>query len=99
MSASTSFSAIEKMLKQCAPGYTIRLATHSRVIHFGDKMFRTLPKFDSIENGFVRKLARSLDIEACAALHLVGVVKPPSPSASIAPVSAPSPAKTFKKKK
>lgn len=75
MSASTPFSQIEKVLKECAPGYTIRLATHSRVIHFKGKLFRTLPKHDPVENGYVRKLFRALGITACAAKHLPGVIK------------------------
>jgi hypothetical protein len=78
MSASTAFSQVEKMLKECAPGYTIRLATHSRVIHFDGKVYRTFPKFDPVENGHIRKLVRSLGIKAaCAAKHLPGVIKAP----------------------
>lgn len=75
MSASTPFSQIERVLKECAPGYTIRLATHSRVIHFKGKLFRTLPKHDPVENGYVRKLFRTLGITSCAAKLLPGVIK------------------------
>jgi hypothetical protein len=75
MSASTDLSKVEKMLKECAPGYEIRLATHSRVIHFGGKVYRTFPKFDPVENGHIRKLVRFLGINtACAAKHLPGVI-------------------------
>jgi hypothetical protein len=75
MSASTPFFAVEKMLKQCAPGYEIRLATHSRVIHFAGKLYRTFPKFDTVENGHIRKLVRALEISvSCAAKHLPGVI-------------------------
>jgi hypothetical protein len=74
MSASTPFPKVEKMLKECAPGYVIRLATHSRVIHFGGKVYRTFPKFDPVENGHIRKLVRFLGINPCAAKHLPGVV-------------------------
>ena len=71
MSASTPLSKVEKMLKECAPGYTIRLANHSRVIHFGGKVYRTFPKADPVENGHIRKLVRFLGIDtACAAEHL-----------------------------
>lgn len=76
MSASTAFSQVEKMLKACAPGSTIRLATHSRVIHFGNKVYRTFPKHDPVENGHIRKLVRFLEIKtACAAKYLPGVLK------------------------
>ena len=63
------------MLKQCAPGHVIRLANHSRVIHFAGKLYRTFPKFDIVENGHIRKLVRALEIDAsCAAKHLPGVI-------------------------
>jgi hypothetical protein len=76
MSASTALSQVKKMLKECAPGYTIRLATHSRVIHFKNKVFRTFPKHDPVENGHIRKLVRFLEIKpACAVKHLPGVFK------------------------
>jgi len=76
MAASTAFSQVEKMLKECAPGSTIRLATHSRVIHFGNKVYRKFPKFDPVENGHIRKLVRFLEIKtACAAKYLPGVIK------------------------
>jgi hypothetical protein len=54
------------MLKKCANGYTIRLATHSRVISHNGKLFRTFPKFDKIELGHIRKLVRYLGIMECA---------------------------------
>jgi hypothetical protein len=76
MSASTAFSQVEKMLKECAPGSVIRLATHSRVIHFGNKVYRNFPKHDPVENGHIRKLIRFLEIKhACASKHLPGVIK------------------------
>ena len=75
MSASSAFSKVEKMLEKCAPGSTIRLANHSRVIHFGGKVYRTFPKADPVENGHIRKLARFFGISDCAALHFPGVVK------------------------
>jgi len=62
------------MLDECAPGYTIRLANHSRVIHFGGKVYRTFPKADPVENGHIRKLVRFLNISvSCATKHLPGV--------------------------
>jgi hypothetical protein len=73
MSASTHLSSVIKMLDECAPGYTIRLANHSRVIQFGTKGYRTFPKHDPMENGHVRKLVRFLGIMPCASKHLPGV--------------------------
>ncbi len=76
MSASTHLSAVIKMLDECAPGYTIRLANHSRVIQFGGKVYRTFPKHDPVENGHIRKLVRFLGINpSCASKHLPGVIK------------------------
>jgi hypothetical protein len=80
MSASTSLSEVVKMLDECAPGYTIRLANHSRVIHFGGKVYRTFPKFDPIENGHVRKLVRFFGISACASKRLSSVIKEEHPA-------------------
>ena len=75
MSASTSLSQVLKMLDECAPGYTIRLATHSRVIQFGSKVYRRFPKHDPVENGHIRKMVRFFEITACASKHLPGVIK------------------------
>lgn len=94
------------MLNECAPGYTIRLANHSRVIHFGGKVYRTFPKADPVENGHIRKLVRFFDISACAATHLPGVIKeeqaelPPEQlkAETPKPQSKPKPAKSQKKR-
>ena len=80
MSASTPFNRVEKMLKECAPSYEIRLATHSRVIHFSGMMYRTFPKHDPVENGHVRKLVRFFGIGVCASKHLPGVIKEERPT-------------------
>jgi hypothetical protein len=66
MSASYSFGDVVKMLEKCAPGHSIRLATHSRVVTYGDKVYRSLPKFSDIEAGHIRKMARHLGILECA---------------------------------
>ena len=77
MSASTPLSTVLKILDQCAPGYSIRLANHSRVIHYGGEVYRNFPKHDPVENGHIRKLVRFFGIETCAAKHLPGVIKDP----------------------
>ena len=66
MSASIAFKEIVKMLEKCAPGHTIRLANHSWVIKWGDRSYPSLPKFDNIELGHVRKMARHFGILDCA---------------------------------
>lgn len=75
MSASTSLSQVLKMLDECAPGYSIRLANHSRVIQFGGKVYLTFPKHDPVENGHLRKMVRFFGISACASKCLSGVIK------------------------
>ena len=62
MSATASFSDIRRMLESCAPGHSIRLATHSWVIHYNGLVFPSLPKFENIELGHVRKMVRHLGI-------------------------------------
>jgi len=81
MSASTSLADVEKVLNNCAPGYRIRLANHSRVIHFAGKLYRNFPKHDPVENGHVRKLVRFFGIASCAAKLLPNVIKDDQPKA------------------
>ena len=106
MSASTPFSKIEKMLKECAPGSDIRLANHSRVIHFGGKVYRSFPKSDTVEHGHVRKMVRFLGIDtACASRHLPGVIKgittpvaePVPPTGEVSTTKLPTAKKAAKK--
>lgn len=102
MSASTPLSKVEKMLKECAPGYTIRLANHSRVIHFGGKVYRAFPKADPVENGHIRKLVRFLEINtSCASKYLPGVINAAEQVATdaVIPQGKPStPARAAKKR-
>ena len=70
MSASVAFADVKKMLDGCAPGYTLRLANHSRVVTYNNKVYRTLPKSDNIELGHIRKMVRHLEINReCAERH------------------------------
>lgn len=70
MSAARPYADVLRMLEQCAPGFSLRLATHSRVVSYGAKVYRTLPKFDNIELGHVRKMVRYLEIDKdCAKRH------------------------------
>jgi hypothetical protein len=62
------------MLESCAPGYSIRLATHSRVIKYKGRTYRSLPKFQTLELGHVRKMVRFLGIDKeCAAKWIAAV--------------------------
>ena len=77
MSASAPYSSVDKMLRNCAPGFTVRQSTHSRVIQYSGKVYRSFPgsKFDNIEYGHIRKLVRYFGITDCAAKHLPTVIK------------------------
>jgi len=66
MSSSVAFDSVIKMLEKCASGYTIRLANHSRVVTFNNKVYPSLPKFDKLEVGHIRKMARHFGILECA---------------------------------
>jgi len=72
MSASVAFKDIVKMLEKCAPGHTIRLANHSRVIKYNNTSYPSFPKFDNIELGHIRKMARHIGILNCA--HAFGII-------------------------
>ncbi len=51
------------MLEDCAPGFEVRLARHSRVIHYKEKVYRAFPKHEDVFLFEVRKLVRSVDID------------------------------------
>jgi hypothetical protein len=70
MSASVAYTDVERMLRECAKGFTVRLANHSRVVTYNKKVYRTLPKFDKIEIGHIRKMVRHLEINKdCVEKH------------------------------
>jgi hypothetical protein len=66
MSASVSFKEVENMLDACAPGWSYRVSNHSRVVKYAGKVFRNLPKQETIELGFVRSMSRLFGILECA---------------------------------
>ena len=71
MSATVSFDDVLRMLKECAPGFTWRLATHSRVICYNGRVFRAFPKHSHIELGHIRKMVRYLGIDrTCVAKYI-----------------------------
>jgi hypothetical protein len=69
MSASVSYADVERMLRACAPGFTVRRTTHSRSIRYGNLVYPSFPKHDEIELGYVRKMARHFGILECAKKH------------------------------
>jgi hypothetical protein len=74
VSASARYADISRMLEESAPGSTVRLATHSRVVKFNGKTYPTLPKHDTLELGHVRKMVRFLEIPRdCAQKHIPGL--------------------------
>ena len=74
MSATAHYSDVQRMLEECAPGSTIRLATHSRVVTHNGKVYRSLPKFDNLELGHIRKMVRYLEIDReCAKRHVPNI--------------------------
>lgn len=67
MSVRVPIADVRRMLKKCAPGFTERLATHSRVFHLSERCYPSFPKHDEIDIGHVVKLIGTLEIEwACA---------------------------------
>ena len=65
------------MLEECAPGSSVRLATHSRVIQYNNLVYRKFPKHDPVEIGHIRKLVRYLGIPRdCVKKHISGLFGP-----------------------
>jgi hypothetical protein len=76
MSATVSFGAVTRMLRDCAPGSEYRLATYSYVVKYNGRVFPSLPKHDNLDIGYVRKLVRNLQIgPECANKHFPGLIK------------------------
>jgi hypothetical protein len=69
MSASKAFADVQRMLTDCAPGHTLRLTNHFRMVTFMGRVFPTLPKHAQIELGHIRKMVRFFGIQECAAKH------------------------------
>jgi len=71
VSVSIPFGDVERMLKVCAEGYTIRFATHCHVVTYNGLVFRGLPDYKDLQINHVRKLVRSLQINReCAEAQL-----------------------------
>ncbi len=66
MSVSIDFTDVQRMLNDCAPGYTFRITDHFRRIKFGSLIYPSLPKSKKIKVGHVRKMVRYFRIQQCA---------------------------------
>jgi hypothetical protein len=54
------------MLKECAPKYKIELKTHNYFVYYNNLTYPSLPKYNEVEAGHVKKMTRSLGIYECA---------------------------------
>jgi hypothetical protein len=54
------------MLAECAPGCRVELKTHNYFVYYIGLTYPSLPKYDQIEAGHVKKMARALGIYECA---------------------------------
>jgi hypothetical protein len=61
------------MLDVCAPGWEWHPALHSRRILANGRTYPTLPKYNDIEAGHIRKMARHLGILECAKNQIEGL--------------------------
>ena len=64
---------VKKMLADCAPDATARVATHSRVIGLNGKVYHP-PKDNPLASFHVRKLVSQLEIDRdCAKKHFPNI--------------------------
>lgn len=54
------------MLKECAPGHTIKETDHFYRISYAQATYPSFPKKAQVDVGHVRKMARRLNILDCA---------------------------------
>lgn len=83
MSETASVKDLQEMLKNCAPGFTSRNTTHALQIKYNGKSYPSLPSYQNIELGHIRKMVRTLEInKECANKYIPGqfkVEKPKNP--------------------
>lgn len=60
-------------MDQCAPGWRWRMANHSRVVDYDRRTYRNLPKYEEIEAGHVRSMARYFGILECAKAKILNL--------------------------
>jgi hypothetical protein len=71
MSVTAKLGVVQKLLEKCAPGHEIRPTTHFFSVSYKGKLFRTLPTYENIELGHIRKMVRALEIDKnCANSHI-----------------------------
>lgn len=71
------FSAVKKMMKNCAPGSTVGTKKHRTWVYWDDRIFRGLPKAGhkkadfEIEHGHVRQLVNFFGLDPeCVSKYL-----------------------------
>lgn len=76
MSASASITDVEKLLEDCAAGFTSRNTTHALQIRYKGKCYPSLPSYKDIELNHIRKMVRTLEIsKECANKYIPGLFK------------------------
>jgi hypothetical protein len=61
-----SHKEVRAMLDECAEGYGIELKTHNYFVYYNKKTYPSLPKYDELEAGHIKKMSRTLEIYDCA---------------------------------
>ena len=61
-----SHKEVLAMLAECAPDHRVELKTHNYFVYFNNLTYPSLPKYDEVEAGHVKKMARTLGIYECA---------------------------------
>ena len=51
MAVFVRFNVVDKMLSDCAPSSTVRVATHARILKYNGKLYRKMPKHDEVRLG------------------------------------------------
>ncbi len=65
------------MLDACAPGHTWKEYPHNFCVMYNGLTFPSLPKYQHIQVGHVKKLAQVLKLEPeCANRHFPGLIAP-----------------------
>jgi len=76
MSETAALSTVLKLLNDCAAGHDIRQTKHFFRVKYNGLVFPTLPSYQDIEIGYIRKMVRTLGISMeCANRHIPKLFK------------------------
>ena len=73
MSHLVPFNKVQKLLKNCANGHSIRTTKHNKSIKYNNKSYQAFPKHNEIEIGHVKSLIKSLNIDQDCAKKYVNI--------------------------